>query len=251
MWGEALRVVADIQPKFFLAENPIGILNHDGGRTFRGLLRALASVGYICEWDVIAAAHVGAPHRRDRVWLVAHADSVSRPSGQPRRALRELSKAGAGSQRRQNEGEAGAVLGSGSSAEVAGSPGMDSVPVLRHLPLHDSQQARSRLQLSSNRGVGVQPVQASHHLADADGEGLQGTVLEHSGEGLPRPRSRKGRNEKQDLPQAARGWWEIEPDVGRMAHGIPSRVDRLRCLGNAVVPQVVEIIGRAIMEFAS
>jgi hypothetical protein len=66
-----------------------------------------------------------------------------------------------------------------------------------------------------------------------------------------KPRSRKGRNQKQDLPQAARGWWEIEPDVGRMAHGIPSRVDRLRCLGNAVVPQVVEIIGRAIMEFAS
>ena len=43
-------------------------------------------------------------------------------------------------------------------------------------------------------------------------------------------------------------WWAIEPDVGRVAHGIPSRVDRLRALGNAVVPQVVECIGRAIME---
>jgi DNA (cytosine-5)-methyltransferase 1 len=36
--------------------------------------------------------------------------------------------------------------------------------------------------------------------------------------------------------------------VGRVAHGVPARVDRLRCLGNAVVPQVVELIGRAIME---
>jgi len=45
-----------------------------------------------------------------------------------------------------------------------------------------------------------------------------------------------------------RDWWASEPDVGRVAHGVPNRVDRLRCLGNAVVPQVVEVIGRAIME---
>ena len=42
--------------------------------------------------------------------------------------------------------------------------------------------------------------------------------------------------------------WDIEPDVGRVAHGIPNRVDRLKQLGNAVVPQIVEQIGRAIME---
>jgi DNA (cytosine-5)-methyltransferase 1 len=42
--------------------------------------------------------------------------------------------------------------------------------------------------------------------------------------------------------------WEIEPRVGRVADGVPSRVDRLRGLGNAVVPQVVEFIGRSIMD---
>ncbi len=46
-------------------------------------------------------------------------------------------------------------------------------------------------------------------------------------------------------------WWATEPDVGRVAHGIPSRVDRLRGLGNAVVPQVAEVIGRLVMEHAS
>ena len=44
--------------------------------------------------------------------------------------------------------------------------------------------------------------------------------------------------------------WHTEPEVGRVADGIPSRVDRLRCLGNAVVPQVAEWIGRRIMEAA-
>jgi DNA (cytosine-5)-methyltransferase 1 len=47
---------------------------------------------------------------------------------------------------------------------------------------------------------------------------------------------------------AGPGWWDVEPDVGRVAHGVPARVDRLRALGNAVVPQVVEVIGRRLME---
>lgn len=41
--------------------------------------------------------------------------------------------------------------------------------------------------------------------------------------------------------------WAVEPDVGRVANGVPNRVDRLRGLGNAVVPQVAELVGRAIM----
>jgi DNA (cytosine-5)-methyltransferase 1 len=47
------------------------------------------------------------------------------------------------------------------------------------------------------------------------------------------------------------GWWDVEPDVGRVAHGVPSRVDRLRALGNAVVPQVAELVGWRVMEMAA
>ena len=45
-------------------------------------------------------------------------------------------------------------------------------------------------------------------------------------------------------------WWTVEPDVGRVAHGIPARVDRLRGLGNAIVPQIAEFIGRRIVAVA-
>ena len=248
MWGEALRVVADLQPRFFVAENPIGILNHDKGRTFRGLLRALASVGYVCEWDVIAAADLGAPHQRERVWLVAHSDCFSRSTGESRRASGGVLGSGARPQGWKDQGKAGAVAGSGSEDEPARDSSVDQVSMLRCLPLHDSQYARARLQLSADRAMDAQPIQASDNLANANGEGLQGAVLEHASEGLPRPRSRARRDEEQDIPEAARGWWEVEPQLGRVAHGIPSRVDRLRCLGNAVVPQIVELIGRAIIE---
>jgi len=42
--------------------------------------------------------------------------------------------------------------------------------------------------------------------------------------------------------------WLTEPDVGRVANGIPRRVDRLKCLGNAIVPQVAEEVGRRLLE---
>ena len=45
-------------------------------------------------------------------------------------------------------------------------------------------------------------------------------------------------------------WWTTEPDVGRVANGIPNRVDRLKGLGNAVVPQVAEVIGRLVISHA-
>jgi DNA (cytosine-5)-methyltransferase 1 len=47
------------------------------------------------------------------------------------------------------------------------------------------------------------------------------------------------------------GWWSPESDVRRVAHGVPARVDRLRALGNAVVPQVAEHVGRLLMDFAA
>lgn len=48
---------------------------------------------------------------------------------------------------------------------------------------------------------------------------------------------------------ASREWWAVEPNVGRVANGVPARVDRLRCLGNAVVPQCAEYIGERILEW--
>ena len=59
----------------------------------------------------------------------------------------------------------------------------------------------------------------------------------------------KQERQEQSQPELSGcGWWEIEPQLGRVANGIPDRSHRLKCLGNAVVPQIPEIIGKAIME---
>ncbi|MGH3425715.1 MAG: DNA cytosine methyltransferase [Nocardioidaceae bacterium] len=81
-----------------------------------------------------------------------------------------------------------------------------------------------------SRDAGARP----RDVADADNSGRDG-----------RPRifgqGRRGQ-------PAHRDWWAAEPDVGRVANGIPGRVDRLKGLGNAVVPHVTEHIGRLVME---
>lgn len=87
-------------------------------------------------------------------------------------------------------------------------------------------------------------------VAYPNGRRLQ--AREPETESLPRPcGSRERRREvfaDNITDFGRRGWWQTEPDVGRVAHGIPHRVDRLKGLGNAVVPQVAEIIGRLVLE---
>lgn len=183
LWGECLRVVADLLPRFFVAENPVNLLNDDGGRTFTGIVRAIASLGYVCEWHVIRASDVGARHRRPRVWVVAYTDELRRQRCNASQAL-------------QSMGEAG--------DESAGS--------------------------GKPRRSGRHEMAATTRLGDC----LR--------------REREAAAGVSGLPGTARIYWATEPSMGRVAHGIPNRVDRLRCLGNAVVPQIVELIGRAILK---
>lgn len=201
MWGEFLRVVATLSPRIIVAENPSSILSNDRGSTFAGIVAAVRAAGYGVDWATVAARDVGAPHRRDRVFLVGRKDCCVGP-----------------------------------------------VRDVRGLQLHDPRDARLRLPLPADRGVERRPLPSASDLADSCGEGLQGAVLEHSCEGLPGPCSRAWGDEDEEVPETFTGWRPSEPGVCRMAHGVPNRVDRLRCLGNSIVPQVAEVIGRAIVE---
>lgn len=75
LWPEMLRVIREIEPTWVIGENVAGLLSMDGGRVFDGIVSDLEDAGYTVEAFVIPACAVGAPHRRDRVWIVAHRDS--------------------------------------------------------------------------------------------------------------------------------------------------------------------------------
>lgn len=120
---------------------------------------------------------------------------------------------------------------------------------------------REQLRQQSGRGggpggAGIGPVESALEAPQrnntvrfrevvADAHGTRLAIAGNAG-GISRPDSPRL------LATAAGGsWWAVEPDVGRVAHGVPARVDRLKCLGNAVVPQINEAIGRAIMRAAA
>jgi len=72
LWPEYARLIRELRPRWVVAENVPGLLSNDAGRFFGGILRDLAACGYDAEWDCVSASAVGAPHRRDRVWIVAY-----------------------------------------------------------------------------------------------------------------------------------------------------------------------------------
>ena len=194
LWSEMWRIICEIRPRIVFVENVPALLGRGLGR----VLGDLAESGYDAKWDCIPAAAVGAPHRRDRVWIVAYSDSGGQPKPPGQKDLAGL---------RPN------VADTKERAERAG--------------LRTGKESDERRRRSGDSG-GARETSDSECTRLAQREGAQGQ----------RPHE----------AIAGGGRWTTEPNVGRVAHGVPARVDRLRCLGNAVVPQVVEWIGRRIKD---
>lgn len=79
LWFHMARIVRAIRkrrkvgrPLYVLVENVPGLLSNDGGRAFGTVLRDLADAGFDAEWNRVSAADVGAPHLRERIWIVAY-----------------------------------------------------------------------------------------------------------------------------------------------------------------------------------
>ena len=77
LWPEVARVLSEIKPKWFLGENVKGLLSSENGRFFGTVLGDLAEMGYDVGWGSWEAARVGAPHRRERVFIVAHSNQLN------------------------------------------------------------------------------------------------------------------------------------------------------------------------------
>lgn len=222
LWWEFARAVRHLGPDCVLVENVAALLT----RGLDAVLGTLASLGYDAEWGVLPAAAFGAPHIRERVFLLAYAQRAERGP---------LAESGFRLERRHSIG-----LQAGRNQENP-APG------------------NGRQDVADAQSLGCRKGRPGRTVAHGEGGG-RAAFPAVSDAHEPRPQGRRfGLDETppqrqappilgSDPPRRDCPWWVTEPNVGRVADGVPSRVDRLRGLGNAVVPQVAEWIGRRILE---
>ena len=184
LWPEMLRVITDASPEWVIGENVRGFVNEPMG--LERSISDLEDAEYKVQAFIVPACAVDAPHRRDRVWIVANARRKHRSKG----------------------------------AEV-------------ERGLRGKSQDWGSCNISKRSGATPNVAHAKKLLSDG---------------GDSEPRRKK--SQSGDNSGATRGCarWLPEPRVGRVAHGVPNRSHRLKGLGNAVVPQIPEMIGRAILK---
>ncbi len=242
LWFEFARIIGELRPRYVVLEN-VSAIRIRGLGTVLG--PGLAALGYDAVWDCIPASAVGAPHRRDRWFCVAYANGAN------------LWKQSGRSRRQDGQGSTLAPI-NGQEEQVADT---DSGRLEgKREPEHGKQQSPRGDQSDGcsprRRGQGTD---LAHSMRNGLEKWLQfrgpGSPIGEAGEAA----ARHGGN-----------WWETESGLGRGPDGLPAglhgpgiapwergiprtvqgrvpdRVSRLRCLGNAVVPQVAEILGHII-----
>ena len=168
LWSHMARIIGEVLPRYVFVENSPLLV----GRGLGLVLGDLAEMGYDAQWGIVGADDAGAPHKRERIWIMANSNG-----------MRKLQPQGVEQDQRGRIGYCGKDV---ADSEVKGWEGRD-------------EQGAGRLD---------------------------------------------GRFGQSREPQ--QGWWKLEPDLGRVAHGVAARVDRLKAIGNGQVPSVAALAWRVL-----
>ena len=324
IWPYIFSIIQKKRPSWTVFENVYGHITMG----LDTVLTDLESEGYATRTFIIPACAVGAPHKRDRLWIISHTDrrvgdvsdseydgriASEKPRG-VKEAVRQESEGenytldfeGAGGVSRaesdvadtDNEGvrswERGSVselvqeddAGNNYQGGVGDYDGnKDGEPqilceneeIVADSDSSGQRQGDKKMEGGSSEQLNGSGVQSRPIMDNANGKGLEGVnddtkssrgVQQKSGKRCKvvadssgseqqgggkgsfygeRPVSRELRRSREN----SQGGWAVEPSVGRVAHGVPGRVDRLRGLGNAIVPQISYKIGVCIKEMAN
>lgn len=208
LWPEMLRVIRELKPSWVIGENVPGIVN----LALDTVLSDLANEGYSAQPFIIPACGVDAPHRRDRVAIVAYSCSRS----------------------------CNGWNGSNGNHEEIPSAREDNARGIQELCCGERGQDKpGTVGMVDGLSSGVHTV-----TADSESIGLQGKSAEQiCGGGTLQTSVRR-------VGGSHSAWenWPNEPGVGRVVDGIPNRVDRIKSLGNAVVPQQFYIFFKLIAD---
>ena len=223
LWPEYRRVIREVHPKWVIGENVPGLLASDDRRFFRNILRDLAEMGYSVGWCVFGARDVGAPHSRKRLFVVAHSNNHGESNGRRRTIVSDIN----GYNTQEESGRHKFKYGSGDNGQDVADTKEQRLP--KYQGESGGKTGFPRLECDDTCGRRETAARPTESCLGRDFAGLCG--------GLDGPRWPAGLGEKQHL---------FEPP--RVAVGVKNRTNRLKALGNVVVPQQIYPILKAIHE---
>lgn len=248
LWPEFARIIRSMRPRWVLVENVLGLLSSEDGDFFGKVLWDLATCGYDAQWFVLSAAQFGAPHRRCRVFIVAHAT-------------------GCGFQECQGTEWVHTESHAPDPCHVADSQCLFSLQ-------YDSSSIKRRWEDATQQtGMGSGDVADANHLQQwiqqeqepgstdspiVGNDGTQWNIVSPTGRAgqIGGSQSGMGRDASRFPGGLDRYRWPAGPGSAQypwepprvVQEKVPHRSERLKALGNSVVPQIAEYIGQWIME---
>ena len=249
LWGEVVRIVGEAKPRWFLGENVPGLFSSESGRFFGRVVNDLAALGYRVGWACYRASDTGAVHRRNRVFIVGYSDQPRLEGCGAAGAAANADAPHSASNGLQGPAEVGEVEGGRSSLndQRPGATGGTSA-----YAQYDGPSAGTLFRgTSESEGERRVPQPQGRPITDASRvtNGQASTTAGTIGNGRE-PRHYAGWG---DRPSDWREWGisptvRLESRVRGSHDGISNRVDRLKSLGNAVVPAQIYPILKAIAE---
>ena len=211
LWPEMLRVISGLRPAWVVGENVAGIVNMALDQVYADL----ENEGYAVQALIIPACAVDAPHRRDRCAIIANRYGAGLQAQGPK----------------QQKAKVAGIREDVAHAESIGlqreRPGGDQIGGTRP----EKAQPERRCDVLSDTDHGSRSLWRDGELPAVEEAGT--SWADHGGR----------------TPEYVTGeWWPAEPNVRRVVNGVPHRVDRLKCLGNAVVPQQFYPVFQAIAD---
>ena len=222
LWPDMFRVIKEVKPTFIIAENVRGIVNIQDGLVFETVCSDLESEGFEIQPFIIPAAGVGAPHKRERVWIVGY----SKHNGSLTTKI----------ERRNNKINDRAEEGKNTTLE----PERTSRSRDNEIMENSRRTLRQGASIREKNEDEIRKEDANKFERSSSSSKSYVANSNSNGEKWDQPKDRQRSRIKQE------SWWQFEPNVGRVANGVSGRVHRLKGLGNSIVPQIAEEIGKAI-----
>ena len=213
LWPEYFRLVKECRPTWVIGENV-------GGHIKLGLdtvLKDLESEGYSTRTFSISAASIGANHKRERVWIIANSNNTrDRTSeyGIERKKQESITE-------RQRRSQS-------------------------QFSRYSETLANSNDRLSNGKNEEVRTGRNTFNNGSSDLGNSENKRQQEQWNPESIPETFKRETERSSTERSS--WWDVEPNVGRVVNGIPKRVDRLKSLGNSLIPQIPYYIGQSIIQ---